>query len=267
MSEKTKAPPDPPPTIYTKNLMRAPGPGKYEAPSEFGTKKGANRWSMAGKPRTLRPDITPGPDKYANPRSSFGGVKHTMAARFHYRDKEDMAVEAPKDGKAVPPQVVRSYIGQGPRFSFGGRTRAVRSDLTPDPTKYNPMAALKTTSTKVPAYSFGARPRTIERDPYAPANPDVKDGKAVVPPVVKPLIGTGGPKYSMSGRTHRPRGDVGPGPGMYPGANGNLLGKGNAPSYSMSARVRGGIQYGHWGDEPKLKDRLPPVNTAVVHSK
>jgi hypothetical protein len=244
--------------------MRAPGPGKYEVKSQFGVKSGAGRWSMAGKPRSRREDETPGPDKYSHPRTSFGGTKHSMAARFHYRDKEDTPSDAvPKDGKAVVPPVVRSYIGQGPKFSMGGRTHSVRSDLTPDPTKYNPLAALKFTSLKVPAFSMGAKPRTIARDPYQPSDPaasGVKDGKAVIAPSVKTLIGSGGPKYSMSGRTHHPRGETVPGPGNYPGANLNLLGKNNGPSYSMSARVRGGIQYGHWGDEPRLTERLPPLN-------
>ena len=63
-------------------------------PSEFGpSKKGAFRWSMAGKTRTRRDDETPGPDKYAHPRSSLGGTRHTMAARFNYRDKEDIVPE------------------------------------------------------------------------------------------------------------------------------------------------------------------------------
>jgi hypothetical protein len=67
MSDKTKPPPEPAPDIYTRSLIRAPGPGKYwekELPSEFSkTSKGAFRWSMAGKPRgKLEPkDITPGP--------------------------------------------------------------------------------------------------------------------------------------------------------------------------------------------------------------
>jgi hypothetical protein len=68
------------------------GPGKYEVPSEFSaSRKGANRWSMSGKPRPKREDETPGPEKYSGARSSFGGTSWTMAARFNTRDKEDAA--------------------------------------------------------------------------------------------------------------------------------------------------------------------------------
>lgn len=54
---------------------------------------------------------------------------------------------------------------------------------------------------------------------------------------------------------------------MYPGANQDFLGK-NGPRYSMSARIRGGIHYGHWGDEPRLKETrvLPSLNPPVLVS-
>jgi hypothetical protein len=163
------------------------------------------------------------------------------------------------DGKAVVPPVVRSYIGQGPKFSMGGRVRPVRSDATPDPTRYNPMVALKFTTQKVPSYSMGARPRTLDRDPYFTPASGPADGKAVVAPVVKSLIGQG-PKFSMGGRVRSARDDPLPGPGNYPGANLDMVGK-SGPRYSMSARVRQGIQYGHWEVGPQVQTaRLPPVH-------
>jgi hypothetical protein len=118
--------------------------------------------------------------------------------------------------------------------------------------RYDPLSALKFTTTKVPSFSMGAKFRTIDRDPYfvEPA----KDGKAVIPPAVKTLIGSSGPKYSMSGKTRQPRGmDEGPAPGSYPGVNQDLVGK-SGPRFSMGARVRKGVNYGHWGDEPRLRE-------------
>lgn len=208
---KTKPPPDPPVALCDRHLTRAPGPGRYDLPSEFGpNKRGAFRWSMPGKPRQeRREDPTPGPDKYAHPRTSFGGTRPTMAARFTYRDREDYNPEPPKDGKAVAPPVVKSTLG-GAKFSFGGRVRQIRPDVTPGPGHCDPLAALKFTSQKVPAFSMGSKYRTLNRDPYYTPDSAPKDGKAVNPPAVKGFIG-GGPKYSMGGKTSRPRDDVMPG--------------------------------------------------------
>ena len=149
---------------------------------------------------------------------------------------------------------------------MAGRTRAVRTDVTPDPTKYQPLQALKFTTTRVPSYSMGAKFRAIDRDPYyVPA--DKSSGKAEVPQQVKPLIGTGGPKYSFGGRTHRPREESTPGPGHVMGPlQLDLVGK-SGPRFSMSARVRKGIGYGYWGDEPKLAEttRLPSMEVVRSH--
>lgn len=167
------------------------------------------------------------------------------------------------DGKVAPPAAVRSFIGQGPKFSMAGRTRPVRTDLTPDPTKYQPLAALKSVTQRVPAYSMGAKFRTIERDPYY-VESDKPNPPAPAP--VKSLIGQG-PKYSMGGRTHRPRDPEMPGPGKYSGQQHlDLVGK-SGPKFSMSARVKKGIAYGHWGDEPRLSEtaRLPALQ--VVESR
>lgn len=98
---------------------------------------------------------------------------------------------------------------------------------------------------------MGAKFRTVDRDPYFVAQP--QDGKAVVPPSVKTLIGSGGPKYSMSGRTRHPRDAELPAPGQYPGVNQDLVGK-SGPRFSMGARVRKGVMYGNWGDEPRLQE-------------
>ncbi len=282
MSEKTKAQPDPPPDMYSKHLVRAPGPGKYfekELPSEFApSKKGAYRWSMAGKPRQRinAAEGTPGPGNYFKTmQTSLGGTRPTMAARFVFRDK-DYSAPPPPDGKAVVPPTVKSYIGQGPKFTMSGRLRAIRADLPGEPDQakakvvFDPLKALGFVTRKAPSFSMGGKPRTIEgRDPYRPSGEaaGVKDGKAVVAPVVKSTFG--GPRYSMTGRTARPREDVHPGPGAYDKANMHLntTGKAGGPSYSMSARTTKGIKYGHWGDEPRLTERLPPVSSASGHSR
>lgn len=132
---------------------------------------------------------------------------------------------------------------------MGGRTRPVRSDNFPDPCKYDPLAALKRITTKVPSYSMGAKFRSIERDPYFVAT-DKVDGKAVVPPQVKNLVGTGGPKYSFGGKNRVPRDEITPSPDKYANQTSSIGG----PRFSMSARVRKGINYGYWGDESRLKE-------------
>jgi hypothetical protein len=168
------------------------------------------------------------------------------------------------DGKAVIPPTVRTFMGQGPKFSMAGRTRPVRSDMTPASTTYNPLVALKFVAPKVPSYSMAAKFRTIERDPYFVAN-QAQDGKAVIPPVVKSLIGQG-PKYSMSGRTRHPRDAELPAPGQYGGTNTNMVGT-SGPKFSMSARVKKGIAYGYFGDEPRLQETRVLPSLQVVESR
>lgn len=90
---------DTPPSICDRNLIRAPGPGKYELSkySDFSTTttplhSHANRWSFTGKQHDRHPRLTeetPGPDKYSHPVTSFGGIKYTMAKRLHTVSKEE----------------------------------------------------------------------------------------------------------------------------------------------------------------------------------
>jgi len=281
-----KVHPDPPPDIRTKHLVRAPGPGKYfvketALTSDFAAgKKGAFRWSMAGKPRQREKasESTPGPGNYfkaPEKLTTLGGTKHTMAARFVVRDK-DYSVPPPSDGKAVIKPQLKNYMGLGPKFTMSGRLRPLRGDQ-PGEAKagaakvvFDPLKALGFVQRKAPSFSMGGKPRTIEgRDPYRPDDSMMPpSGKAVIKQEVKSMLA--GPKYSMTGRTPRPREQVLPGPGAYDKANMhiNVTGKQGGPSYSMSARTTKGIQYGHWGDEPRLTERLPPVvNPAVVHSR
>lgn len=155
---------------------------------------------------------------------------------------------------------------------MAGRVRPIRADATPDPTKYNPMVALAKVTHQVPAYSMAAKPRTILRDSYsgvALSSTDKSSTSKVnepAPPSVKSLIGSGGPRYSMSGRTRFIREQTLPGPGAYPGANLDMVGK-SGPKFSMSARVKKGIAYGYWGDESRLSEtaRNPP-SLQVVQS-
>ena len=167
-------------------------------------------------------------------------------------------------------------MGVGPKFSMGGRVRAVRGDSTPASTQYDPLSALKFAATRTPSFSMGSRPRTVARDPYfaAPIAGSKVDTKAVVAPSVRSLVGVDSPKWSMSARLphadRRANKEQVVGPGAYAGANMDLVGR-NAPRHTMSARVRAGIQFGRWGDEPRLKELPPPqpltARLPVVHSK
>jgi hypothetical protein len=192
-----------------------------------------------------------------------------MGAKFVYRDKDD-AVPRPADGKAAPVLKVRSYIGLGPKFTMAGRLQGIRSDISSeDPQKaktFDPLAALKRVTRKSPSFSMGARPHTLYRDPYR-ADVQANDGKAIVPPTVKSTLG--GPRYSMTGRTHKPRDGEMPGPGAYDKTSMhiNTTGKQGGPSYSMSARTHGGIAYGNWESLPRVKDRLPAVQTAREYTR
>lgn len=167
------------------------------------------------------------------------------------------------DGKAVVPPTVPTSFGRGPKISMSGRTRSIRTDVTPAPGKYDALSAFAKTAQRVPAYSMSARFHRIEKDPYF-VESEVKDGKAVAPLVVKSLIGQG-PKYSMSGRTRQPRDHVTPGPGNYGGPT-ETFGK-SAPRFTMSARVNKGIAFGFFGGEPRLREPVALPQLQVVESR
>jgi hypothetical protein len=89
------------------------------------------------------------------------------------------------------------------RWSFGGKPRTRRDDITPGPDVY----AHARTSFAGTRWTMAARFKFRDKEDTETEQP--KDGKAVIVPAVKGFIGQG-PKFSMAGRTRPIRSDQTP---------------------------------------------------------
>jgi len=182
-------------------MERGPGPARYALPTTLGT-------SGHDATKTLDPAFT------------FGiSLPNPMFAK----------TTGPGPAYAIDPAITRNGKEGNPKYSVGGRQKALKSDLTPAPGAYSPEKTAPLNEKKAPSFSMGARTKLRKRDAVPAPNSYSLPEK----------LGDA-PKFSMTARSQigsfaEDRAKA-PAPGIYNVPTSETY-KNKAPSYTMQGRT------------------------------
>ena len=182
---------------------------------------------------TSKNEKSPGPQEYV-PQTMFGNSapKYTIARRIEDKPDKNMSPEL---------HMLKSTVGDGPKYSFQGRPKTPKKDNSPGP-NYMPPA-------------FGSDSQKSTFHGYVKEKPIGSDAPGPGQYAVPSTIGQG-KKFSMKGRIYPPDGpeSSSPGPSMY------------SPNYEAAMP---GIRHTHIGSRPqdrKPKDPGPGPGEYVIPS-